>query len=225
MNTLSQQSAPTFESVWASLQETARVLNEKIVEVDRQREETERILYEKCAEFDRILNKIAAEEEQRSKSIEDDKKAVWASLRETSKLVGGMANSNGDVAESYFVNSFAKHLYFAGQEFDSYSANLVKGVKKLNLNDQYDLVLYNSASVVIIEIKYKAKKEDIEQVLKKAQTFKQLFPEYSNHNLYLGLAGLNVAIDAEKEAVNQGIAIIKQLGDNMVIHDEHLKAF
>ena len=209
---------PTFESVWAALQETDRILTEKFAESDRLRKENERILNEKFAETDRFLNKNAAEAEQRLKILEQ-------SLKETTKLIGGIANSNGDVAESYFVNSFAKHLHFAGQDFDSHSSNLVKSVKKLNLSDQYDLVLYNCTSVVIIEIKYKVKKENVQQALKKAKTFKQLFPEYANYNLYLGLAGLDVEIAAEKEALSQGIAIIKQVGDNMVIHDEGLKVF
>ena len=190
----------TFESVWTALQESNRFLTEKF------------------AETDRLLTKNAAEAEQRLKVLEQ-------SLKETTKLVGGIANSNGDVAESYFVNSFAKHLHFAGQDFDSHSSKLVKNVKKLNLQDEYDLVLYNCTSVVIIEIKYKVKQENIQQALKKAKTFKQLFPEYANYNLYLGLAGLDVEIDAEKEALSQGIAIIKQVGDNMVIHDKDLKVF
>jgi len=208
----------TFESVWAALQETDRILTEKFAESDRLRKENERMLNEKFAETDRFLNKNAAEAEQRLKILEQ-------SLKETTKLIGGIANSNGDVAESYFVNSFAKHLHFAGQDFDSHSSNLVKSVKKLNLSDQYDLVLYNCTSVVIIEIKYKVKKENVQQALKKAKTFKQLFPEYANYNLYLGLAGLDVEIAAEKEALSQGIAIIKQVGDNMVIHDKDLKVF
>jgi hypothetical protein len=62
-------------------------------------------------------------------------------------------------------------------------------------------------------------------VLKKAQTFRLLFPEYKNLNIYLGLAGLHVYKNAEKEALKHGIAVIKQFGKNMVIHDENLRTF
>ena len=222
----------TFESVWAALQETDRVLSEKFAKTERLMEKNERILKEKFAETDRIIKDIAkksAETDRLIKAIAKksakDTEDLKATVKETSKFVGNIANSNGDVAESYFVNSFAKHLHFAGQDFDSCVSNVVKNIKQLNLKDQYDLVLYNCTAVVIIEIKYKARKEDINQVLKKAQTFKQLFPEYVDYDLYLGLAGLDVEAAAEQEAKNQGIAIIKQVGDNMVVHDEYLKVF
>jgi hypothetical protein len=141
------------------------------------------------------------------------------------KEIGGISNSNGEVAESYFINSFKKHPQFAGQNYDSLTPNLSKSSSTLNLRDEYDLVLYNCTSVAIIEIKYKARKEDIDQLLRKAQTFKQLFPEYANYDIYLGLAGLHVNITAEKEAIKQGMAVIKQVGENMLINDTHLKVF
>ena len=79
--------------------------------------------------------------------------------------------------------------------------------------------------MVIIEIKYKADSDDIETLLKKALTFKKLFPEYVNYELYLGLAGFSMNKKVEKEALKKGIAVIKQVGDTMVINDEHLKVF
>ena len=228
MRDLSELQPATFESVWVALQESERILKERIAENDRQRKEderlrkeNERILNEKFAETDRIIKELAKSSAETDRVLQETDRQI----KETSKLVGGIANSNGDVAESYFVNSFINHLHFAGQDYDSCTSNVVKNIKKLNLKDQYDLVLYNCNSVVIIEIKYKARQEDINQVLKKAQTFKQLFLEYAGFDLYLGLAGLDVEAAAEQEAKNQGIAIIKQVGDTMVVHDDHLKVF
>jgi outer membrane protein assembly factor BamD (BamD/ComL family) len=85
--------------------------------------------------------------------------------------------------------------------------------------------MYNCSSISIIEIKYKADKEDVEQVVKKADTFKKLFPEYKDYAIYLGLAGLHIDKSVEKEAIKQGVGIIKQVGKNMVISDAHLKVF
>jgi hypothetical protein len=39
------------------------------------------------------------------------------------------------------------------------------------------------------------------------------------------LAGLHIDKSVEKEAIKQGVGIIKQVGKNMVIHDAHLKVF
>jgi outer membrane protein assembly factor BamD (BamD/ComL family) len=129
------------------------------------------------------------------------------------------------VAEAYFINSFEQHPYFAGQDFQIIESDVKKYSKALNLRGQYDLLLHNGTSVAIIEIKYKAKKEDVEEVLNKVESFKKLFPQYKNYALYLGLAGLSVEKSAEEEAIKQGVGIIKQVGKNMVINDAHLKTF
>jgi hypothetical protein len=146
-------------------------------------------------------------------------------MKAMQKEMGGISNSNGEVAESYFVNSFTNNMYFAGQEYDEITPNLRKKIKKLNMQGEYDLVLYNCKSIVIIEIKYKAQKDNIEELLNKAPIFKQLFPQYSNYDLYLGLAALHIDSITEKESIKQGIAVIKQVGNTMVINDAHLKLF
>jgi len=139
--------------------------------------------------------------------------------------VGGMGKSNGAVAESYFVNSFTNSMQFAGQEYDNIDHHSRRSSKRLNLKGEYDLVLYNCTSVVIIEIKYNARQKDVEKLLKKAPVFKQLFPQYANFDLYLGLAAFHFEEHTESDAMENGIAIIKQVGENMVIYDEHLQVY
>ena len=116
-------------------------------------------------------------------------------------------------------------MEFAGQKYDGMDAGTKRKIKSLNLQGEYDLLLYNCTSVVIIEIKYNAEKKHVGWLLEDAAKFKQLFPQYANFDLYLGLAALHFEEDTEKEAIKNGIAIIKQVGENMVIYDEHLKAF
>jgi len=85
--------------------------------------------------------------------------------------------------------------------------------------------MYNHAAVAIIEVKYKAHVNDIPVVLKKAETFRILFPNYKDFKIYLGLASMSFYPELEEECINQGIAVIKQIGDTVVINDKHLKVF
>ena len=78
---------------------------------------------------------------------------------------------------------------------------------------------------LFVEVKYKARDNDISKVLNKAVTFRENFPYYANHQVYLGYASLAFDNHIEKECIKNGIAIIKQVGDSVVINDEHLKAF
>jgi len=46
-----------------------------------------------------------------------------------------------------------------------------------------------------------------------------------NHRIFLGLASMSFYEKLEDECKKAGVAIVKQVGENIVIADEHLKAF
>jgi len=145
-------------------------------------------------------------------------------IKELQKTVGGITNNQGSFAEEYFFNSFEKgQKNFFGENFDDVKKNLKNFWQ--GIEDEYDIVLYNHTSVALIEVKYKAHINDIPAVLKKAETFRVLFPNYKDFKIYLGLASLSFYPELEKECINQGIAVIKQVGDTVVINDTNLKVF
>ena len=177
----------------------------------------------------RETNKVMRESNKAMKESADKSEKEWEDFRKSMKAMqqelGGITQSNGEMAESYFINSFNRAPIFAGQIFQFVDANTKRSSKALNLRDEYDLLLYNGVSVAIIEIKYKARKKDVEQLLKKTESFKTLFPQYKDFAIYLGLAALHFDAETEKESIEQGVGVIKQIGNNMVINDAHLKAF
>ena len=62
-------------------------------------------------------------------------------------------------------------------------------------------------------------------VIKKAETFRINYPKYENHRIFLGLASMSFYPELEDECKKAGIAIVKQVGDKVIIADEHLKVF
>jgi len=214
-NTFNMQPA-TPEIVWAMLKENARQMQE----TDRRMKESDAEWKEYRIEVEkyRIEAEKARTEAERHR-IEAEKR--W---KELSKQLGGMANSQGDFAEEYFYNSFENgKTNFFGENFDRIKKNLTNVWD--GLENEYDIVLYNHASVALIEVKYKARVEDLPQVLKKAETFRILFPHYKDFKIYLGLASLSFESNLEDECIKQGIAVIKQVGDAVVINDTNLKVF
>jgi hypothetical protein len=187
--------AATPETVWALLQENAQQMKEYRAEAEKSRAEAEKL-------------RIAAE--RRMKKLEE--------------LTGSLANNQGSFAEEYFFNSFedGKQNFF-GERFDEIRKNIKNFWQ--GIEDEYDIVLYNHTSVALIEVKYKAHIKDIPAVLKKAETFRILFPYYKDFKIYLGLASMSFYPELEQECINQGIAVIKQVGDTVVINDTNLKVF
>ena len=205
--------APTFESVWALMQENAQKwekheqLWDKLA-LDREKFAQER--RESEVRFEREMEKSREEYEKRMKRLEE--------------TTGAWARNHGSFAEEYFFNAFDNgRQNFFGEHFDKIKKNLTNFWQ--GVEDEYDIVLYNHTSVALIEVKYKAHESDIPKVLKKAETFKILFPNYKDFKIYLGLASMSFYPDLEQRCIDQGIAVVKQVGDTVVINDAHLKVF
>ena len=215
-----RQSPPTFESVWALMQETTLRMQETdriVKENARQMKENERIMNERFAETDRIIKENA-------RLMRESRADYDRRMKKMDETMGSWAHNHGRFAEEYFVNSFenGKRSFF-GEKFDEIEKN-VKGIKK-GFRDEYDLLLINGKTIGIIEIKFKAHENDIPNVLRKAETLRVNLPEYKDHRIYLGLATMSFYPELEEECIKEGIAVIKQEGDVVVINDKHLKVF
>jgi len=209
----------TYEAMMAFIYENERFLTEKQAETDR-------ILSEKFAETERIFKEQNAEYDRQRKENErylNEKFAETAErMKELQQTVGGWSNSHGFFAEEFFINSFKKgEKNFLGEKFDAIKPNM-KGFKN---DDEYDILLINGKSVGLVETKFKLRQKHLPKILRKPETFRENFPEYAHLKAYLGVAALTFDHVAEQECIDNGIAIIKQVGDTVVIHDEHLKVF
>jgi hypothetical protein len=175
-------------------------------------------LKERQAETDLQIEKTARQVEKTTRQVEK----TTLEVEKVTGTLGSWANNQGSFAEEYFFNSFeyGKQNFF-GEKFDRVTKNL----KGTETDDEYDLLLINGKSIGIVEVKYKAHENDLPKVLRKAETFRVNFPKYAKHQVYIGLASLAFYPELEKKCINQGIAIIKQVGDSVVINDQHLKVF
>jgi len=173
------------------------------------------------------IQETAKQQEKTAKQQEETNRQMQETdrrMQELQKTMGSWGNNFGKITEEYFYNSFenGKQNFF-GERFDEIEKN-VKGIKK-DFKDEYDILLINGKSIGIIEVKFKAHESDIPSILRKAETFRVNFSEYKNHKIYLGLATMSFYPELEQECINQGIAVIKQVGDTVVINDKHLKVF
>ena len=142
-------------------------------------------------------------------------------VHENNKALGIIGNNNGDFAEEYFQNAFQKNPQLNGETYGKVKTNM----RPEESDDEYDIFLSNDKSVAIIEIKYSVRKNDIGKLLQKAENFRKFLPKYNNRKLYLGIASLSFRKVTEERIIENGIAVIKQVGDKLVVNDKNLKAF
>ena len=213
------------------LRESEQAREASRADFERRMREAEQERKASHAEIDRLLKESEQERkasradfERRMQETERLLQKTSREIRELNLTVGGMGNSDGAFAEEYFFNSFenGKQNFF-GEKFDDISKQLKN--KWQGVEDEFDIVLYNHSSVAIIEVKYKARESDIPKVLKKADNFRMLFSQYKDFKVYLGLASLSFYPELEQQCIEHGIAVIKQVGEAVVINDTNLKTF
>ncbi|MHC6203395.1 hypothetical protein ACYULU_09395, partial [Breznakiellaceae bacterium SP9] len=145
-------------------------------------------------------------------------------VKRVSQQLGGMANSDGASAEEFFATSLASKMMFAGQKYDTIDVDLKRKIG--NITGQFDTVLYNCTSVAIIEVKNKAKLDDLDELInKKLPQFRALFPYYKDHAVYFGIGSMSFDKKVLEKAHELGIGILRQKGDTIEADSSHVRAY
>ena len=225
-----------FASVWALMDENARQLAETKKLIAESNERADKSTKESNERMDRMFEES---NERLDRMFEESKKLVdattanidkyLAEIKETRKEVGGIGNTYGKHAESYFFESLKKSKQFGGITY-KHVVNNVKGTYTMQnetmIVDEFDIVMHNGDSIVIIEVKSKVEEEHvIDLINRKIGNYKLMSPQYAHKKFYLGVAGFFIKKDAEKEALKCGVGILTLSGDNLEIQDNHLRIY
>ena len=209
----------TPEGIWVILNRISLSIEESRADSERHRKAFEQEMAasrgerkESEARFEREIATSRAEFDSRMKNLDE--------------MIGGVSNSNGMAAEELFYNTLDngdKKIF--GEQFTMCYRNLFFHDKSRKKKNEFDIVLVNGKSMAIVEVKYKARKEDIQKIIEKIPDFKLCFPQYKDHRVYLGLAAMSFDRGAEKQCTDHGIAVVKQVDDAVLINDKHLKIY
>ncbi len=178
--------------------------------------------------FAELRNQQAKTDEQLKRTDEQMKftdERLSAKLEKLSKELGNIGNNNGAAAEEFFWNGLKNKKEFEGIKIDYTEAN-VRPPSKKGIQDEFDILMWNGNSVVIVESKYKVHPNLVEQIKeKKIPNFKTLIPDRANHKIYCAIAGFSIPDEVAKSAKEEGFFIIRQSGDNMVIEKGEIKPY
>ena len=182
--------------------------------VAEQMEKTER----QMAETERQMAETA------KKSVANDEK-----FDKIHKELGNIGHNNGLVAEEIVFHSLAKNKIFAGIKFDTVDHGTVRSKTLPNgkeVKGEYDVLLYNGSAVAINEVKHRVGKDALKRLIEvQLPRFRQIFPEYKDCKMYLGLGGMSFEKNIAEEAQSLGIATLTLSGDAVEINDANVKAW
>jgi hypothetical protein len=138
-------------------------------------------------------------------------------------MLDGISKNQGSVAEEFFYNSLNAKPVLGDIRFDRVTPHLIVGRK--GKQSEYDVVMVNGASVGIVEVKYKAHLNDLEQVHSQIARFRRDCPEFKGYAIYGGIAGLSVPSDVSKAAKAQGLFVLKRKGEALEAQTEGMRGF
>jgi len=225
MKNIKETSKYTPESVWQFIQELGEKIKmdseefkEQMKELRESQKETDRIIKESQQETDRQMK-------ESRKEIDKELKEAARLVKENAKEIGGISKSNGEMAHEAIFNILKQDLTFAGIKFDD-AIPKVPVLNGFKTETDIDALMLNGDTIALIEIKYKVNKKDVKKlVFDTVSKFKENFPKYDKYKILLGVGGMSFDDDAIDEAKENGVGVIKVVGDKVEYYTEGIKVY
>ncbi len=204
--------AVTFEDVWKMFQEMVREDRERRAELDRKFQETDR----RMQETDRQMK----ETDRRMQETDRQMKETDRLVKEVSRQVGNLGSRWGEFVEGIVAPAcetlFAKRGIPVHRVSPRVKATSLDGSRRMEI----DLMVVNTDSVVLVEVKSRLTAEDVRDHLKRVREFKEFYEGESGAKVMGAVAGILIDNDVDKFAMNEGLFVIVQSGDSVKLAND-----
>ena len=197
---------PTFETVWAALQETDRLIKE----LREGRQETDRLIKENA---------------ERQKKTDAQMKKTDKQMKRTDKRMGFLSNRFGEMAEHLVKPGIYRRFNELGYHFtDAAEGNFTIRDENGKIKAEIDLLLENDDTVMVVEVKATPKVKHIEEHIKRIEILRDHRRKRNerqnvidNRKVEGAIAGAIFGVEEKKATVEAGLYVIEQSGDTMKI--------
>ena len=202
-----QVKKPSFETVWAALQEVAAMQRES---AERQKE-TERQMKENAERTAREMKEAAKRQKETERQMKESSKRL-------DKQLGKLGNRFGEMVEYMVVPNLLKKFKKLGFVFDKAHQQTTIEDQTNNIFTEIDITLENGDKVMIVEVKSKPKTEDISEHVERMQKVRAHADLHGDRRKFLGAIAGMVFNNNEKEfALKCGFYVIEPSGETFII--------
>jgi len=181
---------PSFETVWAALQETDRIVRENAQQQAERQKET-----------DRIIKENAREMKERDRRLDEK-----------------LGDRFGEMIEYMVMPGLVKKFRELGFEFTKAYPRSIIDDEENNILTEIDITLENGDKVMIVEVKSKPTTKDIKEHIKRMEKVKAHANLHNDNRIYLGAIAGMVFNKIEKTfALKNGFYVIEPSGEEFVI--------
>ncbi len=211
--------ATTADDVWRLLGE----LTEAQKETERRFQETERLLRAQSQETERLMREQSQETERlmREQSQETDRKLQATAeenrrvIRQVSQQLGELGGKWGLFVENLVAPACETIFLARGIPVHQVSQRVRKRLEGNTL--EIDVLVLNQAHVLAVEVKSTLDVDDVRTFVEILGQFRTFFPEHDHRQLYGAVAGISINPAVECYAYRQGLFVLAQSGETVVI--------
>lgn len=210
-----QETARRFQETDRKFQETDRKFQEtdrKFQETDRQFQETNRKFQETDRKFQETDRKLAEMFEKVSAQMQETDRKI----KEVSEQIGRLGGRLGEFVEGLVAPACETLFAERGIPIHIVSPN-VKAKLDGGRHMEIDLLVVNTGTVSLVEVKSKLTVEDVRDHIKQMEEFKEFFPEYADKKAIGTVAGMVVDESVVRFAIKRGLFVMVQSGETVRI--------
>lgn len=165
--------------------------------------------------FQAETSKQIRETSEQMKETDRQFKETDRKFKEMGIKVEGMSKTAGEEAEEFFYSALAKKPSLGTVLFDDIEMPQKKQRKGENF--QIDILMTNGNAVGVVEVKHKARIDDIAQLDKQVSEFYKFYPYLQSMKVYGGIAAKIMPKSVEQLALSKGYYVLKQQGNHMEV--------
>ena len=187
----------TFEQVWASLQETERVIKETQQETARQIKETQ---------------------QETARQIKETQQETDRQIKEINKRFGDYSNRFGEVVEYMIAPNLREKFRELGLNFPKANRNTNVSDHKNNIFLEIDVMLENGDMAMLVEIKTKLTIDYINAHINRLEKARKYADLHEDKRIFLGaVAGVIIPQNDKEFALSKGLYVIEPSGETFNI--------
>jgi hypothetical protein len=171
-----------------------------------------------AAEFDRRMAESKAEADRRAVEADRRMERLEQLAANASREVSRLGDRWGLFVENIVAPAVLRLFQERGIEIRHLYRRAVSDIPGARM--EVDILAVNGDVAVVVEVKSRLTKEDVDDFCESLQRFKQAFPERVNHQIYGAVAAIEFVKDIDRYAYRKGLFVIRQCGDSVELAND-----
>jgi hypothetical protein len=200
-----------FQETDRRLKDTERLLKEQSQVADLRMQEADR----RMVETDRRMEEADLRFKETQQLLKQQSEETDRQIQQVSRQIGKLGNRLGEFVEWQVRPAAIRLLQERNIEVHELASEI--SVQRDGEGLEIDLLAINTSQAVLIEVKSKLSQTDIDEHLERLAKFKRLMPRYQDVSALGAVAAMVIPTDVARYAYRQGLFVIAQSGDHLVI--------